>query len=79
MRERILRKKEIPSEVDVMGRKLSEQLKYVDKKEIPFVVIVGREEVESGLVVVRDMKKQEQKKVKTALLPAFFRDLLEKT
>jgi histidyl-tRNA synthetase len=70
----ILRKYEIPAEVDVMGRKLLEQLKYADKKGIPYTIIVGRKEVEEGFVIVRDMEKEEQQKVKIALLPTFFKD-----
>lgn len=73
-----LRKREIPSEVELMGRKLSEQLKYVDKKEIPYAVIVGREEAKNGFVVVRDMEKKEQRKVKISILPTIFEDLLKR-
>jgi histidyl-tRNA synthetase len=66
----MLRKNEIPTEVDVMGRKLSEQLKYADKKEIPYAVIVGKNDVKTGFVVLRDMGKKEQRKVKIPVLPS---------
>jgi histidyl-tRNA synthetase len=60
----MLRKSGISTEVDLMGRKLSEQLKYADKRGIPYAVIVGREEVERGFVMLRDMEKAEQREVK---------------
>ena len=71
-----LRKRGIPSEKDMMGRKISEQLKYAYKKEIPYVVIVGRKEVESGFVVLRDMRKKKQRKVEISALPTIFESLL---
>lgn len=74
----ILREKEIPSEVDVMGRKLTDQLKYVDKKEIPYAVIIGKKELENGFVVLRDMREKIQREVEISVLPTIFIDLLEK-
>lgn len=72
----LLRKAEIPTEVDVMGRKLIDQLKYADKKGIPYTLIVGRKEVEEGFVVVRDMERAKQSNVRISTLKAFFDDLL---
>ena len=43
--------------------KLEKQLKYADKKGIPFVVIVGQEEVRSDMVMLKDLKTKEQKKL----------------
>jgi len=43
--------------------KLDKQLKYADKKGIPFVVILGPEEVASDTVALKNMKTQVQKKV----------------
>ena len=74
----ILREKEIPSEVDVMGRKLPDQLKYVDKKEIPYAVIIGKKELENEFVVLRDMREKTQREVKISVLPTIFVDLLKK-
>lgn len=73
----MLRKSDIPTEVDVMGRKLTEQLKYADKKGIPYVVIIGRKEVEDGFVMVRDMKREEQRKVRISALLTFLEDSIK--
>jgi len=43
--------------------KLDKQLKYADKKSIPYVVIIGPEEVEKGIVVLKDMRTGEQEKL----------------
>lgn len=40
--------------------KLEKQLKYADQKGIPYVVIIGPEEVKSGKVVLKDLKKRTQ-------------------
>lgn len=41
--------------------RLDKQLKYADQKGIPFVVIVGPDEVKNGTVTVKNMKTKEQK------------------
>ena len=36
-------------------------MKYADKLEIPYVIVVGEDEVNSGIVKIKDMKTGEQK------------------
>jgi histidyl-tRNA synthetase len=43
--------------------KLKKQMSYADSKGIPYVLLVGEEEVESGQLSLKDMKTGEQKKV----------------
>lgn len=43
--------------------RLDKQLKYADKKQIPYVVIIGPEEIEENLVALKNLKTKEQKKV----------------
>jgi len=45
--------------------KLEKQLKYADKKGIPYVVIIGPEEVEENKVILKNLKTKEQ--IKTTL------------
>lgn len=47
-------------EVDLMGRKLDRQLKYADAKGIPYVLIVGPEELKQGVYKLRDMKSRSE-------------------
>ncbi|MEM0318018.1 MAG: histidine--tRNA ligase [Candidatus Nezhaarchaeales archaeon] len=56
-----LRSEGIRVEVDVMGRKLERQLKYADAKGIPYVIIVGPQEVRSSVYRLRDMKSREER------------------
>gem|GEM_PF-105920 len=48
--------------------KLDKQLKYADKKGIPYVVIIGPNELAEKTVVIKNMRTGEQKKVKTTNL-----------
>ncbi len=43
--------------------KLDKQLKYADRKGIPYAVIIGPEEVERGTVTVKDLRSGSQKTV----------------
>lgn len=45
------------------GKKLDKQLKYADKKKIPFVIIVGPEEIKKNVVTLRDMKAKRQEQI----------------
>ncbi|MDI9643609.1 MAG: histidine--tRNA ligase [Candidatus Verstraetearchaeota archaeon] len=52
----------IPSEIDLMGRKLGRQLEYADSRGIPFVLIVGPEEIKTGTYSLKDMKTNKEHK-----------------
>jgi len=61
-----LRKKNIATILyPVIDDKIDKQLKYANKKNIPYVVIIGPEEVASGKIVLKDMKTGKQQKLKT--------------
>ena len=47
----------------VPTEKLDKQLKYANKKNIPYVIIIGPEEVANKTVVLKDMRSGEQKKL----------------
>lgn len=51
------------------GVKMEKQLKYADQKGIPFVVIVGPEEIEKNVVTLKNMKTREQVQVALVDLP----------
>lgn len=64
-----LRNNNIKTEVylDFTAR-LDKQLKYANRKNIPFVLIIGPEEAKKGTVKIKDMKTGEQKEVEQAEL-----------
>ena len=50
-----LRKEGINTEIFLNDKKLKAKMKYADKLEIPFVIVVGEDEVKSGIVKVKNM------------------------
>ncbi|MEM2249826.1 MAG: histidine--tRNA ligase [Candidatus Bathyarchaeia archaeon] len=60
----ILRNEGIVVEAEVMGRRVTKALEDADRRSISHVVIVGERELSEGAVVLRDMQKKEQDKVK---------------
>lgn len=44
--------------------KMAKQFKYADDKGIPYVAIIGGNEIQTGIVTIKDMKTGEQKAVK---------------
>lgn len=44
--------------------KLDKQLKYADNKKIPFVLIIGPDEISKDLVNIKNLKTTEQKQIK---------------
>ena len=47
--------------VDISGRKLGDQLKSLDKRNIPFVIILGKDEIEKNIFTLRNTKTREEK------------------
>ena len=58
-----LRKNKINSEIYPEITKLDKQLKYADKKGIPYVVIIGPDEIKKNVVKLKNMKTGEQKEL----------------
>jgi histidyl-tRNA synthetase len=61
---RMLRDANIPTEVEVMGRKIAKALEDADRRRVRYAIIVGEKELNEGAVVIRDLIKREQKTVK---------------
>ena len=55
-----LRKNGVNTEIFLNDKKLKAKMKYADKLEIPYVIVVGEDEVNSGVVKVKNMKTGEQ-------------------
>ncbi len=56
-----LRRAGIKTDMDFSAKGISDGLKYANTYEIPFVVIVGPDEVAAGKVKLRDMRSGEEK------------------
>jgi histidyl-tRNA synthetase len=60
----MLRTADIPVEVEVMGRKVTKALEDADRRKMEYAIIVGGKELKEGAVVLRNLKRREQKTVK---------------
>ena len=58
-----LRREGIPTVVEVMGRKLRRSLDAANRGGNPFVVIVGRRDLDKGKVTVKEMETGEERSV----------------
>ncbi|MCD7969747.1 MAG: histidine--tRNA ligase [Alistipes sp.] len=58
-----LREAGIPSEIYPDNAKVKKQMEYANKRGIPFVVIIGSEELATGMAVVKDMRDGSQRTV----------------
>lgn len=69
-----LRADGIKAECDHMGRSMKAQMKYAGKIGAKTVVIIGDNEIEKSVAVVRDMQKSEEKTVPFAELNDWIKD-----
>jgi histidyl-tRNA synthetase len=58
-----LRSSGISAEIYPSSAKLKKQMTYADDKNIPFVILIGSDEMESGLLTLKNMKSGEQQKL----------------
>jgi histidyl-tRNA synthetase len=58
-----LRDKGISAEIYPSSAKLKKQMAYADDKNIPFVILIGSDEMETGLLSLKNMKSGEQQKL----------------
>lgn len=58
-----IRNQGIACEIYPEQAKLKKQLEYADRKQVPFVVVIGPDEVSSGLLTVKELKTGEQMKL----------------
>ena len=53
----------IKTEVYLNNKKLKAKFKYADKLKIPFVVVIGEDEIANNIVTIKNMETGEEKKV----------------
>jgi histidyl-tRNA synthetase len=58
-----LRQANIASEIYPASAKLKKQMSYADDKNIPYVILIGSEEMESHTLTIKDMKSGIQQKL----------------
>ncbi len=66
-----LRNQEIETEIYLDPEtKLEKQMKYADQKNIPYVLIIGPEEVKERLVTLKNLRERKQEKLKLSQVKA---------
>lgn len=60
---RELRDNDIPSELYPASVKIKKQMTYADNKNIPFVILIGSEEMQSGKYTLKDMRMGSQEQL----------------
>lgn len=61
-----LHKAGVHAEIYLEDAKLQKQFKYADKKKIPWVILVGSDEVKNGAIMMKNMRTGEQETLTTA-------------
>lgn len=59
-----LRKFGIKTEVYLNNKKLKAKFKYADKLKIPYVIVIGEDEIATNMVTIKNMETGEENKVK---------------
>lgn len=59
-----LRDSKINTEIYFENGKIGKKLEYADKRNIPFVIIIGDDEIKNKTVTIKNMKEKEQKTIK---------------
>ena len=58
-----LRNNGVNTEIYLNNKKLKAKFKYANKLEIPYVIVIGEDEIEKQIVKLKDMKTGEEKEI----------------
>ena len=58
-----LRNAGINTEIYLNEKKIKAKFKYADKLEIPYVIVIGEDEIKENVVTIKNMKTGEEVKV----------------
>jgi len=68
-----LRKDSINTSIDLSNKKIGDQLKYASKQSIPYVIIIGEDEVKSGIFSIKNLASGEEQKLKVEEIVALLK------
>jgi histidyl-tRNA synthetase len=58
-----LRENNISAELYPAGTKIKKQMEYANNKQIPYTIVIGSDEMQSGLLAFKDMTSGVQEKL----------------
>ena len=71
-----LRRNTIPTDVDLVGKKLKKILSQADSSGVKYVVLVGARDLEEGKVTVKEMETGEQEIVELESIATYLKNKL---
>ena len=66
-----LRNNGVNTEIYLNNKKLKAKFKYADKLEIPYVIVIGEDEINKQIVKLKDMKTGEEKEISLSEIDSF--------
>ena len=72
-----LRKMGIRVDIEMMDRKLKKSLEYADKGNVPFTVVIGEDELNTGVIKIKDMANSTEETVQLDKLGEKIKERLE--
>ena len=66
-----LRNNGVNTEIYLNDKKLKAKFKYANKLEIPYVIVIGEDEIEKQIVKLKDMKTGEEKEISLSEIDSF--------
>lgn len=76
---RQLRQEAVNVELDITGRKLDKQIKTAIKKGIPFLLFVGKQELDEEVYTLKDVAKEAEQKLAFARVVSVIKDYRHRT
>jgi histidyl-tRNA synthetase len=71
-----LRQNNVFTEIDLMGRRLSKNLEYADRRKIPYVIIIGKRDLANNCVTLRSMIDGKEEKISSDVIISRLADLI---
>ncbi|GIM30636.1 histidine--tRNA ligase 1 [Clostridium polyendosporum] len=68
-----LRRQGISADIEMDKRKLRKSLEYAGKQEIPFVIVIGEDEIKNGKVRIKNMKESTDEEIDIDKIEFFFK------
>jgi len=69
-----LRAESVAAELYPASAKLKKQMSYADDKRIPYVVLIGSDEMQTGLLTLKDMQSGQQQKLTIEAIVELLKD-----
>ena len=73
----LLRKSGYKVEVEMKNRKMKKSLEYANDEKIPYVFILGEDELVNNCITVKDMKQKAQQQISTTNILEEFNKIVD--